>query len=208
MRNPLVASVYERWWRPAFTAALGLGSMAGQQREALRGLGFESAEPPHRVLDVACGPGNFTRVFANVLPAGGLVVGLDASRPMLARAIADNAVPGAAYLLADARYLPFADGTFDALCCYAALYLVPEPFTVLAEMVRVLAPGGRVALLTSCRSDWEPARTAQTALGWAGGLRMFDRDELTGVLRSAGLVDIERRVSGIAQFVTARRPVG
>jgi ubiquinone/menaquinone biosynthesis C-methylase UbiE len=94
------------------------------------------------------------------------------------------------------------------LCCYAALYLVPEPFTVLAEMVRVLAPGGRVALLTSCRSDWEPARTAQTALGWAGGLRMFDRDELTGVLRSAGLVDIERRVSGIAQFVTARRPVG
>jgi hypothetical protein len=37
---------------------------------------------------------------------------------------------------------------------------------------------------------------------------MFDRDELTGVLRSAGLVDIERRVSGIAQFVTARRPVG
>ncbi|MBP1159456.1 ubiquinone/menaquinone biosynthesis C-methylase UbiE [Rhodococcus sp. PvR099] len=44
--------------------------------------------------------------------------------------------------------MPFDDGTFDAVCCYAALYLVPEPMTVVDEMIRVLSPGGRIAVMT------------------------------------------------------------
>jgi hypothetical protein len=43
-------------------------------------------------------------------------------------------------------------------------------------------------------------------LGWASGVRMFDRDELTGILRASGLVDIQQQLHGVAQFVTARRP--
>jgi ubiquinone/menaquinone biosynthesis C-methylase UbiE len=203
MHSGVVAAVYQRWWRPTFTAALGLGTMGREHQDALSALRINGAD---RVLDVACGPGNFTRLFGEQLSPEGLAVGLDASAPMLARAVADNASPRVGYVRGDARRLPFADRTFDAVCCYAALYLVPEPFTVLSELLRVLGPGGRLAVMTSYRGGLEPLRTAQTMVGWATGLRMFDRDEITGLLRSAGLVDIEQRVTGVAQAVSARRP--
>lgn len=203
MHSGVVASVYQRWWRPAFTAALGLGTMGREHESALAALEISGND---RVLDVACGPGNFTRIFGEQLSGDGLAVGLDASAPMLAKAVADNASPRVGYVRGDARGLPFADGTFDAVCCYAALYLVPEPFTVLNELLRVLGPGGRLAVMTSYRGGLEPLRTAQTVVGWTTGLRMFDRNDITGVLRSAGLVDIEQRVTGLAQAVSARRP--
>ena len=203
MQSGVVAAVYQRWWRPTFTAALGLGSMDREHRRALGALRIGGAD---RVLDVACGPGNFTRVFGEQLSGDGLAVGLDASAPMLARAVADNTSSRVGYVRGDARRLPFADGSFDAVCCYAALYLVPEPFTVLSELVRVLGPGGRLAVMTSYRGSWEPVRTAQTAVGWTAGLRMFDREDITGVLRSAGLVDIRQSVTGLAQEISARRP--
>jgi len=203
MHSGVVASVYQRWWRPAFTAALGLGTMGREHESALSALEIGGDD---RVLDVACGPGNFTRVFGERLSGDGLAIGLDASAPMLARAVAENASPRVGYVRGDARRLPFADGTFDAVCCYAALYLVPEPYTVLSELLRVLGPGGRLAVMTSYRGGLEPLRTAQTVVGWTTGLRMFDRNDITGVLRSAGLVDIRQRVTGLAQAVSARRP--
>lgn len=203
MHSGLVAAVYQRWWRPTFTAALGLGTMGREHESALSALEISGAD---RVLDVACGPGNFTRVFGEQLSQDGVAVGLDASAPMLTKAVADNSSPRVGYIRGDARRLPFADRTFDAVCCYAALYLVPEPYTVLSELMRVLAPGGRLAVMTSYRGGLEPLRTAQTVVGWTTGLRMFDRNDITGVLRSAGLVDIRQRVTGLAQAVSARRP--
>jgi ubiquinone/menaquinone biosynthesis C-methylase UbiE len=205
MHSGVVAAVYQRWWRPTFTAALGLGSMERERAGALAALEIGGGD---RVLDVACGPGNFTRVFGEQLSGDGLAVGLDASAPMLARAVAENATPRVGYVRGDARRLPFADRSFDAVCCYAALYLVPEPYTVLSELLRVLAPGGRVAVMTSYRGGLEPLRTAQTVVGWTTGLRMFDRHDITGVLRSAGLVDVRQRITGFAQAVSARRPPG
>lgn len=60
---------------------------------------------------------------------------------MLTRAVLDNSTPRTCYVRGDARALPFADATFDAVCCFGALYLMPEPFRVAHEMVRVLRPG-------------------------------------------------------------------
>jgi SAM-dependent methyltransferase len=145
-------------------------------------------------------------VFAAALSGDGLAVGLDASRAMLAEAVARNLAPRAAYLRAEARRMPFADASFDAVCCYAALYLVPEPFTVLVEMLRVLAPGGRIALMTTYRGSWAPERAARAAVSAASGLRLFEKDELTGVLAAGGLVDIRQQLRGVFQFVNARRP--
>ena len=51
---------------------------------------------------------------------------------------------------ADELRLPFDDGAFHAVCCFAALHRISEPIGVLREMVRVLAPRRRIALLTSC----------------------------------------------------------
>jgi ubiquinone/menaquinone biosynthesis C-methylase UbiE len=156
------------------------------------------------VLDVACGPGNFTRAFAGAA-GGGLVVGLDASRTMLAQAARERSSDGIAWVRAGATDLPFRDGTFDAVCCFAALYLIEEPLRAVDEIARVLAPGGRVALLSSVGRGPLPAAAASAVVRPLTGVRIFDRDELTDALRAHGLADVRRRIAGLAQFVSARR---
>ena len=89
-----VSRIYERWWRPGLgRVAKGLTGpgMAEEKRIArlLMGLG-----PGDGVLDVACGPGNFTRDFARAVGDEGLAVGVDGSRPMLERAVRETAGRG------------------------------------------------------------------------------------------------------------------
>jgi ubiquinone/menaquinone biosynthesis C-methylase UbiE len=158
------------------------------------------------LLDIACGPGNFTGKLAQQLPADGLAVGLDISVPMLTRAVLDNSGPRTCYVRGDAGTLPFGDETFNAVCCFGALYLMPEPFQVAREMVRVLRPGGRLAILTSYAGQVPPVRRAMTASARKIGLRLFDRHEFVDLFRSSGLVDIEQQTQRTLQFVTAGKP--
>jgi SAM-dependent methyltransferase len=204
MVNRILPLIYERLWRPLgtrlFMGAMGPG-MRGEHRIALEMLALR---PGDRVLDVACGPGNFTREFARAAPLG-VVVGLDASRPMLERAVREANPPNVSYVRGDAGALPFRDGSFDAVCCFAALYFIEEPLRALDEIVRVLAPGGRVALMTSVNRGALPASATDAVIRRATGVRIFGRDELTDALRERGLTVGEQRVAGLAQFVSARR---
>lgn len=203
MNSPFVATVYERLWRPAsFYVASGVTTGA-EQRRAVSALRLSDAR---RMLDVACGPGNFTGPLAGQLADGGLAVGFDISEPMLRRAVVDNSTERTCYVRGDARTLPFADATFDAACCFGALYLMPEPFRVAREMVRVLAPGGRIAVLTSYTPDVFPIRHALSAGARLIGLTMFDRDAFVALFSAAGLVDIEQHTQRALQFVAARKP--
>jgi SAM-dependent methyltransferase len=197
--------VYQRLWRPLGGRLLMGLAGPGTAEEHRIALEMLSLEPGARVLDVACGPGNFTRDFARVA-GDGLVVGIDASESMLDVAVRDTASDNVAYVRGDARALPFRDDSFDAVCCFAALYLIEEPMRALAEIVRVLAPGGRVALLSSCSRGFLPAGVASETVRRLSGVRIFGRDELTGALADGGLAGIEQRVAGLAQFVSARRP--
>lgn len=204
MNSPFVATIYERFWRPtAFYVASGVTSGA-EQRRAATALRLASTR---RLLDVACGPGNFTRPLADQLPDGGVAVGLDISEPMLIRAVLDNGGPRTSYVRGDARSLPFDDETFDAVCCFGALYLMPEPFRVAREMVRVLQPGGRIAILTSYSGQPLPIRRALASGASAIGLTMFDRHAFTDLFASAGLVGIEQQTQRTLQFVSATKPL-
>jgi SAM-dependent methyltransferase len=204
--------IYERLWRPLggrlLMGALG-PNMAGERRIALEMLRIE---PGDAVLDVGCGPGNFTRPFARAAGEQGRVVGLDASPTMLAQAVRDTRAArdgGRApilYVRGDAADLPFRDGSFDAVCCFAALYLIEEPLQAVAEIARVLAPGGRVALLSSVNRGLLPVAVSDAVVRGLTGVRIFGRDELTGALAGHGLVEVGQRVAGFAQFVSARRP--
>ena len=197
--------VYERWWRPGWGRVLmgPLGPGTGGERRIAQEL-LELA-PGDTVLDVACGPGNFVRDFAKTVGRRGLVVGLDASPTMLARAVKDTrTAPNVAYVRGDAVRLPFRDGGFDAICCFAALHFFDEPRAALEAMARVLAPGGRLAILTSARTPLTPAPVG-ALLGAAAGMRMFGRDEITSALEERGFEDVRRRIAGVAQFVGARR---
>ncbi|OMC56564.1 SAM-dependent methyltransferase [Mycobacterium sp. IS-836] len=203
MNSPFVATVYERLWRPtAFYVASGVTHRAEQQR-ASSALRLSTAR---RLLDVACGPGNFTAPLAEQLPDSGLAVGFDISEPMLTRAVLDNSGQRTCYVRGDARKLPFGDETFDAVCCFGALYLMPEPFGVAREMMRVLKPGGRIAILTSYAREAAPIRHALTAGARAIGLTMFDRAAFVDLFSSAGLVDIEQQTQRALQFVAAGKP--
>jgi SAM-dependent methyltransferase len=200
MASRALPLIYERLWRPVLGRVLMGRDTAAERRFALEALRIA---PGETVLDVGCGPGNITRALAGAA-GDGLVVGLDASRTMLAQAARE---PGAiAYVRADAADLPFRDGAFDAVCCFAALYLIERPDEALSEIARVLAPGGRVALLASVSRGPLPAAATNAVVRPLSGIRMFGADELTGALRRHGLVDTQRRLAGFAQFVSARRP--
>ena len=206
MLSGALAAIYERLWRPLggrlFMGAMGPGAR-GERRIALRMLGLS---PNSMVLDVACGPGNFTREFARVADRG-LVVGLDASETMLAVAVRETEAGNVAYVRGDACALPFRDRSFDAVCCFAALYLIERPMAAIEEIVRVLAPGGRVALLSSCGRGPLPVGLTSPLVRAVSGVRVFGRDELTGALGDLGMLEIEQKVVGLAQFVSARKPL-
>jgi len=205
MRSRALPLVYERIWRPLgarfLMGAIGPGT-AGEHRMALEMLDIS---PGDRVLDVGCGPGNFTRDFAKAA-GGGLVIGVDASETMLAAAVREGGGENVAYVRADAASLPFADASFNAVCCFAALYLIDAPTKALDEIARVLAPGGRVALLASCNRGPLPSQVLGTVTRGLAGVRIFGRDQLTGALADRGLEGIDQRVAGLGQFVWARRP--
>ena len=208
MVTRLVPAIYERYWRPAlarvFKGLTGPG-MAEEVRIArlLLGLG-----PGDAALDVACGPGNFSREFARTVGAGGLVVGIDASPTMLARGVEElrRSEPENLVLIrGDATALPFQDASFDAVCCFAALHLFAEPFEALDEMCRALAPGGRIAIMTSVRRQLTPGRL-KPVLQRASGMRVFEPDEITSALRERGFAGIHQRLAGLVQFVGGRLP--
>jgi ubiquinone/menaquinone biosynthesis C-methylase UbiE len=125
-------------------------------RPVLAGVGGV-AEP--RVLDVATGTGRAVLALLNEPGFRGRTVGLDASRPMLARAAAklaglDRRLRERALLLEGlAAPLPFGADQFDAVVCLESLEFFPSDAAALAEMARVLRPGG--LLLVSRRSGRE-----------------------------------------------------
>ncbi|MFD6389316.1 class I SAM-dependent methyltransferase [Nocardia sp. NPDC055029] len=202
MNAPALAAVYEHAWRPTLFYLASGRTTGSDRREAVDTLRLSGSK---KVLDLACGPGNFTKYLSEFLAGDGFVTGLDYSEPMLARAAADNAGPRVGYVRGDARTLPFADGTFDAVCCFGALYLIPDPIAATREMIRVLAPGGRIAITTSYREDNLFGRASTMAAGLSG-LRLFDRDTFPTLFAEAGLVEIDQRVRRFMQYVDATRP--
>lgn len=198
--------IYERFWRPLGGRLLMGLSGPGTTEEHRIALKMLSISGRDRVLDVACGPGNFARDFAQAAPDG-LVVGLDASEAMLGVAARDTNDENVVYIRGDASNLPFRDSSFDAVCCFAALYLIEEPMRAIEEIVRVLAPGGRVALLSSCNRGPLSTGMTDSVVRGLSGVRIFGRDELTLALLDGGLDEVEQRVAGFAQFVSAKRPL-
>jgi SAM-dependent methyltransferase len=207
MFTSLLPRVYENWWRPAWArllkGLLGPG-MADEKRIARLLMGLS---PGDGVLDVACGTGNFTRDFARVAAADGLVVGLDASETMLRRAVADTRAAGldqVAYVRGDVVDMPFRDQSFDAVCCFAALNLFAEPMRALDSMTRMLTPGGRIAIFTSARTRTAPLRTFESLVRARSGIHLFERRELVEALEQRGYVQIRQRITGFTQFVGGR----
>ncbi len=204
-----VTQIYERWWRPVLgRASKGVfgPSMADEQRIARLLLALK---PGDNVLDVACGTGKFSRNFATIVEPNGIAVGLDVSKPMLERAVRESEkqdIDNLGFVRANASDLPFKKGAFDAVCCFAAIHLFPDPMKTLDEITQVLAPDGRIAIFTGVKSKTKPLQKIESEVGRISGFYMFEQSELPDALAGRGFIDVRQKLSGVTQFVGGRLP--
>jgi len=166
-----------------------------------------SARP--RVLDVACGTGSLLAMMARALPHARLY-GVDLSPAYVEHA--RRALAGRAGLLAeDAESLPFADGAFDAVTCVYLLHELPPDVRVrvLREAARVLRPGGVLVLADSLQPGDEPALDGRLYLFpqqfHEPFFRHYLREDLSALLREAGLEPGPARIAFVTKIVAAHR---
>ena len=152
-------------------------------------------------LDVGSGPGNVTAQLGEAAGPDGLALGLDISEPMLARAVEAQAGPNVGFMRADAQRLPLRDETVDATTSLAVLQLIPNPAQTLAEMVRVLKPGGRMAIMVPTAGNVGPL----VRLLPAGQANFFAEDELADILEGLGMEGVRTKTLGTFQWVRARK---
>lgn len=126
--------------------------IVNQRLRTLAGLALVNGE---HVLDAGCGTGLLLEQEALAVGVGGRAEGLDYSDDMLAHARARCAdLPQVGLEQGSIESLPFDDASFDALSCTQCLLYVDNLDRALAELYRVLKPGGRIAVL---ETDWTGA---------------------------------------------------
>jgi SAM-dependent methyltransferase len=158
--------------------------------------------PGSRVLDVGCGPLGVLDLLAERAGPDG-VVGLDREPRMLEmaqRSLAERGFFRVCLVSRDAGRTGLPDGSFDLVHERLLLVNVPVPERVVAEMVRVTRPGGRVVLqdadVTTWHCEpplpaWDRLRSAVFAAWEASGLDRHVGRRLGTLLHGAGLVDVE-----------------
>lgn len=166
------------------------------------------------VLDIACGTGATTREAAKRVGSGGRIVGLDCNAGMLS--VAQSRASSIEWVEGLAEALPFPSRSFDCVLCQFGLMFFDKKEAALQEMVRVLRPGGGIAL-----SVWD---SVDTSPGYAGMIELIqamfgqdaadalrapfvlgDRPTLQRVLDDGGLSRATvTTVSGTARFASIR----
>lgn len=149
--NRSAAEVYEAFFVPALFQA-----WADPVARAAK------ARTGHRALDVGCGTGVAARALAVRVGASGKVSGLDVNEGMLT--VARTVAPDIDWRQGAAEALPFEDGSFDAVVSQFALMFFEDKVAALAEMMRVLQPGGTMVVAVWDALENTPGYAAMVAL--------------------------------------------
>lgn len=209
--------------RPTGSLGVAVGHAMSLQHYTLTTWCHRLLDPPADadVLDIGCGSGNGLRLLGR--RCSGRLAGIDPSPDMIAmtrRANGRAARAGRLYLwTGGAEALPHPDDSFDAVTAIETLYFWPDPGRGLAEALRVLRPGGRLAVaLEMTRDAAESPTWLQAVFGRsftersaAAGLRILSGLELSAMVRAAGFTEVwfavEPRRSLGWLCVLARKPV-
>ena len=149
--------------------------------------------PEDEVLDVACGPGLVACPLAEVARH---VTGLDLTPAMIEQAKEKQRSRGltnVTWLVGDAVPLPFPDASFSVVVTRYSFHHFLDPKAMLAEMVRVCRPGGRVAVIDVFTSSPEQAEAYNRVekLRDPSHVRALSLEELTGLCHDAELRDVK-----------------
>lgn len=212
---PIVSSLYERGWRSGFERA----GFPGIEKELDFFLDF--AAPATTVLDISCGSGLMSRRLATSGEFG-RVVAADYSEAMLRQTVAyarrDVTVPEFDVVRADVARLPFVDNCLDAVHCGAALHCWPNIQDGLAEIRRVMKPGGRFFATTFLKLAYIPnrqrlvenPRLMNAAIRieefLPGPFRFFEEDELLYLFKGAGFSDIDVEAIAGCGIIRCQKP--
>jgi ubiquinone/menaquinone biosynthesis C-methylase UbiE len=158
-----------------------------------------------RIAEIGCGGGVFMR---RALMTGCEGLAIDHSPDMVANAsrLNHHAINSGRLTisLADAAKIAAADGEFDKAYCLNAFFFFPEPAKSIAEMARILKPGGRLALLTS-PPEFEP-HIARFSKRMASSMRFDTLETLDRWMQAVGLVTEEMKaVPNAGNLIIARK---
>ncbi len=165
-RAPKVREMFTRlaWRYDVVNDVMSFGLHRRWKRETVA-IAAETGRSPARWLDLCCGTGDMCFLAEAAGGDATRVVGADFTLPMLAvarrRKLAER--KSSAFAQADALQLPFPDGSFDAITVGYGLRNLADPEAGLAEMRRVLAPGGRAVILDFGKPDNPVAAALYTA---------------------------------------------
>ena len=177
---------------------------------------FLNIKPGQKIVDVGCGPGDFTRQLARLSNQKASVLGIDSNEKSIQAATTDTKKArlsqSVSYKLGDVYKIPLEDGYADLTCCRTLLMHLTEPLKAVKEMVRVTKTGGSVVALEGGKmgafhdpDDEEYSKLAERAHdAWVNGIRKLEGKEfkigekLPGIFQKAGLSNIKAEVQADA----------
>jgi len=176
----------------------GMGVWSGLAGEVF--LDWLAPAPGMRWIDIGCGSGAFTELLMRRC-APSDTQGVDPSEPQLAFARTRPGTAGAVFQQGDAMALPFEADRFDAAVMALVIFFVPDPAKGVAEMARVVRPGGTIAAyawdVLNGGFPFEPLQAELRALGVPPSLPPSPEASRTEVMRTlwegAGLEAVETR---------------
>ncbi|KAJ4701317.1 putative S-adenosylmethionine-dependent methyltransferase [Melia azedarach] len=211
-RIPLISFLYERGWRQNFV----LGGFPGPEKEFELMKDYLKPVLGGNIIDASCGSGLFARIFAK---SGlfSLVVALDYSENMLKQCYEfvkqEQNFPKENLILAraDISRLPFVSSSIDAVHAGAAIHCWPSPSTGVAEISRVLRPGG-VFVGTTYILDGPfnlipfSRLLRQSMMQISGSYAFLAEEEIEDLCRACGLVDFKCIRNSRFVMFTATKP--
>jgi SAM-dependent methyltransferase len=198
LQSRLSTMLYERfrWLLAKVVIGYTISEEVEQFRQTL------DVKPGDNLLDISCGPGNFTLPLAKRAHPG-LVIGLDISPAQLARAAANlgrTRLDNVLLVRGDVHCLPFRDGMLSKINCAGGLHQFPNPARALTEIARIMARGGRFSGSTLARHTDSAVQRFQEWLRQRSDCHFVDLAGLRGMVERAGLSRYRHRPAPIPWF--------